>query len=87
MEYTERVNDMTIDEIMASDRIMLTAADIAPILGSDPQTIRQTARKHPELIGFPFAFTGTRIKIPRIGFVRWYNGDRPNTKEVDSIGN
>lgn len=79
---------MTLDEIRTSDRIMLTAADIAPILGSDPQTIRQTAKDYPERIGYPFSFVGSRMKIPRLGFIRWvvYGNAPIYEKEVESIG-
>jgi hypothetical protein len=28
---------------------------------------------HPERIGYPFTFVGTRMKIPRVGFLRWYD--------------
>ena len=63
---------MTIAEIRASTKAMLSPADIAPILGSDPQTIRMTAKEHPELVRFPFTFVGAWMKIPRIGFLNWY---------------
>lgn len=65
---------MTITEIRSSDREMLTPADIAGVLGSDPQTIRTSARIHPKHIGFPFTIIGSRMKIPRMGFLRWYEG-------------
>jgi hypothetical protein len=64
---------MTIEEIRASDKAFLTPQDISRALGSDPQTIRLTAKLHPERIGYPFTFVGTRMKIPRIGFLRWYD--------------
>ena len=65
---------MTIAEIRASTKAMLTPADIAPILGSDPQTIRLTAIMHPERIGFSFSYVGNRMKIPREAFLRWLDG-------------
>ena len=67
---------MTMDEIRESRNDMLSPADIADVLGSDPQTIRVTARTHPERIGYPFTFVGNRIKIPRIGFIRWMEGSQ-----------
>ena len=62
---------MTLHEIKASEKPFLTPGDIAPVLGSDPQTIRVTARKAPELVGFPFTFSGNRMKIPRLGFLKF----------------
>ena len=65
---------MTVKEIRETDKDMLTAADIAEVLGSDPQTVRLTAKMHPERVKFNFTFVGTRMKIPREGFLRWYEG-------------
>ena len=65
---------MTLSEIKATDKPMLTPADIAGILGSDAQTIRVAARLKPELLGFPVCVIGHRVKIPRDGFLRWLNG-------------
>lgn len=62
---------MTLEEIKASDKRFLTPADVAPVLGSDPHTIRCTARQRPELLGFNFTFSGNRMKIPRIPFLRF----------------
>ena len=67
---------MTMTEIRESTKDILTPDDIAEVLGSHPQTIRQSARQHPELIGYPFAFHGTAMKIPRIGFINWFEGRR-----------
>lgn len=65
---------MTLEEIRRSDKAFLTPGDIAPVLGSDPQTIRVTARTAPERIGFPFTFTGNRMKIPRVPFLIFMEG-------------
>ena len=65
---------MTLTEIRVSDKPMLTAADIAELLGSDPQTIRISAKQQPELVGFPYTFVGNRMKIPRTGFLNWWEG-------------
>lgn len=62
---------MTLEELKTSGKAMLTPADIAPVLGSDAQKIRVTARQRPEQIGFEFAFVGNRMKIPRLSFLRW----------------
>lgn len=67
---------MTIDEIRATDKPMLSPVDVAEVLGSDPQTIRLTAKMAPERVGYPFTFTGNRMKIPRIGFINWMEGTK-----------
>ena len=62
---------MTLDELKSSDKVFLTPADVATVLRSDPQTVRVTARQRPDLLGFDFTFTGNRMKIPRLSFLRW----------------
>jgi hypothetical protein len=62
---------MTLEEIKNSDKLFLTPADVAPVMGSDPHTVRCTARQRPELLGFDFTFSGNRMKIPRIPFLRF----------------
>ena len=67
---------MKIEEIRTSAKDFLTPADVAPALGCDPQTLRVWARKKPEWLGFPVSLIGTRVRIPRAGFLRWYDGER-----------
>lgn len=62
---------MTIEELRSSDKEYFTPADVAPVLQCDPQTIRETAKKRPHLVGYNFTFTGNRMKIPRLAFLRW----------------
>ena len=62
---------MTPDEIRACDKPWLTAADVAPVIGVDPQGIRITARKNPEWLGFPVTCVKSRVKIPRAPFVAY----------------
>ena len=62
-------------ELKRSDKDVLTADDIAPILHADAHAIRLTARKHPERLGFPVVCVGNRVKIPREPFLRhWTEG-------------
>lgn len=65
---------MTLQEIKALDREYLTPAQIAPILGCDPQDIRVAARQRPDLLGFNVAVIGTRVKVPRLAFIKWVGG-------------
>lgn len=60
-----------IQAIVDSDKVFLTPADVAPILGMDPHSIRLIARKRPELLKFEFIISGNRTKIPRIPFLRY----------------
>lgn len=66
---------MTISEILASKEPMLTAADIAEIIGSDPATIRLTVQQDREALE-PLGpiRTGNRVKFPRERFIWWYYG-------------
>lgn len=65
---------MTLNDIRGLEKPFLTPKEVAGVLGSDPQTIRVTARTAPERVGFPFTFTGNRMKIPRIPFLRFMEG-------------
>ena len=61
---------MTIEEIVASDKAFLTAAEAASVLGCNAQAIRIAARTKPELLGFPVIQIGSRTKISRIPFLK-----------------
>ena len=65
---------MTLDEIRSSTKEVLTPADIAPVLGADPQDIRLAAKQRPNLLGFNVCIMGSRIKIPRRAFLNWLEG-------------
>lgn len=67
---------MTYQEILSSTKDVLTPADIAPVLGCDPQKIRIQAKQIPESIPFRFMFIGNRMKIPRLGFIAWAEGKK-----------
>ena len=71
---------MTLSEIKQLDRETVTPADIADLLGCDPQAIRVTARTKPELLGFPVVVVGHRTKIPRQAFIDFWEG-RSGNKE------
>ena len=61
----------SIQDIIALDRDYLTPAEIAGVLGSDPQTIRVAARVDPQRLGFPVVVIGSRVKIPKAAFLRY----------------
>lgn len=62
---------MTLNEIKASEAIMLKPADVAGVLAADAQSIRLQAREFPEALGFPVICVGNRTKIPRKPFLRF----------------
>ena len=68
----EALKGYTLPELVQkTDREFYTAAEVCFVLGSDPQTIRDTARQRPELLGFPVVLVKSRVKIPRIPFLRF----------------
>jgi hypothetical protein len=62
---------MTIPEIKSLNREMLTAVEVASIVGADPHLIRHQAHENPEALGFPVIVMKSRVKIPRIPFLRF----------------
>ena len=65
---------MSVQEMIHSSKPVLTPAEVSKVLGCDPNKIRATARTHPERLGFPVCVVGTRVKIPRIPFLRFICG-------------
>ena len=66
---------MTLDEIRNSTKDVLTAADIAEVLGCDAQDIRIQARTAPEKLGFPVVVVKSRIKVPKVPFLKFFGAD------------
>ena len=63
---------MTIEEIKSCTKEILTPADIADVLNADPQDIRVAARTAPEKLGFPVIVIKSRIKVPRVPFLKYF---------------
>lgn len=61
-----------IDALRESAKPFFTAAEIAPILGSDPQAIRIAAREGK--LGVPAICVGNRVKFPREPLLRLLDG-------------
>lgn len=66
---------ITLDDVKAMDREMLTPTIVGKVLGCTPYSITIQARNRPDLLGFPVHVHGTRTLIPRRGFIRWMEGD------------
>lgn len=60
-----------LSKIICKNSLTLTPDEIAPVLGSTPQTIRDTAKMHPERIGYPFTFCGKNMRIPKNSFLKF----------------
>ena len=65
---------MSLDDLKRIDREFLTPAQVAEVLGCDPQAIRVWARKRPEGLGFPVCLVGSRTKIPKRPFIQFMEG-------------
>ncbi len=65
---------ITLEDVKAMTCDMLTPAVVGEILRCDPHYIRLQARNFPELLGFPTCLIGSRVKIPRVAFIKWCEG-------------
>lgn len=65
---------MTLNDVkdMTCDTITPTVA--AQVLHCDPQWIRVTARQDRFLLGFPVIIIRSRVKIPRLAFIKYMEG-------------
>ena len=66
---------MTVQDIMQMDKDGITPAEAAQVVGCDPQLIRLEAREKPENLGFPVIIVRSRIKIPRMAFIKYMEGE------------
>lgn len=62
---------MTYQEIVASDKVFLLTEDVAEVLGCKAYSINVQAQQDPAKLGFPVCVTGSRVRIPRMGFLHW----------------
>ena len=65
---------MTLDDIRAIDREYLLPREVAAVLGTSEQGIREWARQRPEGLGFNTVCIGRRVKIPKVGFLAYMQG-------------
>jgi len=66
---------MTLQDLERLDTQTLTPAQVAPVIGSDPNTLRWQAHNNPAKLGFPVIVVRSRVKIPRIPFIRFMKGE------------
>lgn len=62
---------MTLEQLLQSTQLFVDPSDIAPILHCDPQCLRRQAKDNAEVLGFPILRIGSRIRIPRIPFLKF----------------
>ena len=75
---------MTLSEIKASTKPFLTAADVAGVIGCNPETIRWQAKANPALLGFPVTHMKSRTYIPRKPFLAFVEGIE-NEEEKNNV--
>lgn len=66
---------MTLKEIEKLDKEVLSCADVASVIGSAYINIHDQAIKDPSKLGFPVIVHGSRVKIPRLAFLRFMRGE------------
>ncbi len=81
MEHSQAI---TLEDIERLPREMLTAEDIAPFIECGPQQIRIQARTEPAKLGFPVIVQGTRVRIPKAGFVFFARYGHPVPDRMNS---
>lgn len=64
----------TLQEIKDCPKEILTTRDVAGVLCCDAFNINLQAKADPSKLGFPVVVVGTRVKIPKAGFVRFMEG-------------
>lgn len=73
---------MTLDEIMKTDKEMLTPSDVAEILGCDKYSINIQAaediKNGVNSFGFPVVVIRRRVKIPKRAFLKFMTGGLEN---------
>lgn len=65
---------MSLNDIKALDKEVLTAADVAPFLEVNAQSVRMQARTDVKQLGFPASVIGSQVRIPKQGFIAWAEG-------------
>ena len=68
---------MTLADIEAMDEDFLTVAQVAQLMKSEPQCIRDQAMREPKYLGFNICQYGHAFRIPRLAFIAWMKGQVP----------
>ena len=62
---------MTYEQILESKKDFLTPEEVAPVVGCKPHAINVQVKTDASALGFPVCLMGTRVRIPRLGFIHW----------------
>lgn len=68
---------MTLSDIKAMDKPLLTPREVAEVLGIDQQGLRTWAHQRPQELGFPVIITGEKgrsVRFPRVPFLNYITG-------------
>lgn len=66
---------MTLDDLRNMTQETITPAVAAQVLQCNPQWIRVAARNDKSRLGFPVVLLGSRVKIPRLAFIKFMEGE------------
>ena len=65
---------MTLDDLRNMTDVFITPKTASAFLRCDPHMIRVQARTNPAALGFPVTVLKSRVKIPRLAFLRYIEG-------------
>ena len=77
VEYKKQkvLTTQQLADIEKLDCACLVPSQIAPIIGADPNWIRWQAHHEKEALGFPVIVIRSRVKVPRIPFIKFMRGE------------
>ena len=75
----------TLDEVEAMDREFLTPEIVAGVIGCDPYSINVQVKADPTRLGVPASMCGTRVLIPKAGFLRFCRGERETVIRNETV--
>lgn len=64
----------TLQEIRECGKEFLVPTDVAGFLKCSAYSINLAVRENPKALGFPVIKMGSRVRIPREGFVAFWEG-------------
>ena len=64
----------TLQEIRECGKEILVPEDIMGLLRCDSQSINMQAKEDPSKLGFPVIVMGSRVRIPKAGFIKFCEG-------------
>lgn len=66
---------LTFEEIENLSDEVLTCVQVSKVLKSEVAALHKQAVTNPKNLGFPVIVVGTRVKIPRIPFIKFMRGE------------